>query len=599
MPQLKFGFERYLNIRSANSPAWLDGGAKVAFLSDITGTPQVWCVEVEGGWPDQLTFFQEKVWTLSAAPGGKRVVCTRDIGGNERYQMFLVSSDGVEVRRISESLDAIYHFGAWAHDGTRIAYASNQRNGIHFDAYVQDVDTENTQLIYETQGNFRVLAWSPDGRQLILVNEVSSAHQILYLLDTESKDAKPLTPEHEPVNNLQAHWFEDEFIYLLTNQGREFLGLAQLEIATGQITYLMQDLQHDVEALAISPDGRAIAFVSSIDGYSHLGLYNLDTGKRLRVSDFPEGVIVEPKFSPDSSHLAVSIQSPQENLNVWVVDLENGPSAPRKLTQSSLAGIPRRSFVAPALIHYETFDGRSIPGFFYHPQDAQSPFPCILYVHGGPASQTIPDFDPRFQFFLSRGYGILAPNVRGSSGYGKTYMALDDVELRMDSVTDLKYAVEWLHQQDDVDADRIAIYGRSYGGFMVLSAITTYPDLWAAAIDVVGIANWVTFLENTSSWRRAHREQEYGSLENDRQFLASISPIHDVDKIQCPLLVIHGANDPRVPVSEADQIVESLRVRGHPVEYLRYEDEGHKIAKLHNRIDSFTKMGGFLDRYLG
>jgi len=219
-------------------------------------------------------------------------------------------------------------------------------------------------------------------------------------------------------------------------------------------------------------------------------------------------------------------------------------------------------------------------------------------VHGGPASQIQADFDPRFQFFLSRGYAILAPNVRGSSGYGKAYRALDDVDLRMDSVADLKHAVEWLWTSGEVDPDRIAIYGRSYGGFMVLSAITTYPDLWAAAIDVVGIANWITFLENTGPWRRAHREKEYGSLERDRALLESISPIHQMDRIQAPLMVIHGANDPRVPVSEADQIVQSLRARAHPVEYLRYEDEGHKISKLGNRVDSFTKMAEFLARYL-
>jgi dipeptidyl aminopeptidase/acylaminoacyl peptidase len=201
--------------------------------------------------------------------------------------------------------------------------------------------------------------------------------------------------------------------------------------------------------------------------------------------------------------------------------------------------------------------------------------------------QTRPDFDPRFQFFLSQGYAILAPNVRGSSGYGKTCMALDDVHLRMDSVADLKYAVEWLRASGVADPSRVAIYGRSYGGFMMLAAITAYPDLWAAAIDVVGIANWITFLENTGPWRRAHREQEYGSLEQDRAFLESTSPIHQVDRIQAPLLVMHGANDPRVPVTETDEIVAHLRRRDHPVEYLRYAEKDHKISKLANRVDSY------------
>jgi dipeptidyl aminopeptidase/acylaminoacyl peptidase len=351
-----------------------------------------------------------------------------------------------------------------------------------------------------------------------------------------------------------------------------------------------------VESLAVSPDARKLAYTTNVDGYARLTFHDLASGESTQVSGLPGGVTAEPVFSPDGAHLAVSVQSPQHNMDVWIVDSDT--FAPRRVTQSSLAGIPQASLAKPELIHYDTFDGRTLPAFLYRPPGVEPPLPVILYVHGGPASQIRPDFDPRFQFFLSRGYAILAPNVRGSSGYGKAYMALDDVRLRMDSVTDLKYAVEWLRASGVADPGRIAIYGRSYGGFMVLAAITTYPDLWAAAIDVVGIANWVTFLENTGPWRRAHREQEYGSLESDRPFLESISPIYQVDRIQAPLLVVHGANDPRVPVTEADQIVESLRERGHPVAYLRYPDEGHKISKLQNRIDSFTKMAGFLAQYL-
>lgn len=594
-----FSFDRYLNIRSAYSPAWLNGGQRVAFLTDITGTPQVWSLDAAGGWPDQLTFFKEKVWTLNPAPDGNRLVCTRDIGGNERYQMFLVSTDGAEVRRISQDLGAIYHFGAWARDRLRIAFTSNERNGLHFDVYVQDVDHPVPEMVFQTDGNFRVLAWSPDGRKLVLVNEISYTQTPLYLLDLENGEVRTLTPPDDSGLNLQVHWIKDDQIYLLSNQGREFLAVARMDIDTGEITYPFDDQPWDVKNLAVAPDANLLAFTANVDGYAHLTVCNLENGRFWQVPDLPVGVISEPVFSSDGTRLVVSAQGPQDNLNIWMVPLDRESSSPRKLTQSSLAGIPKKSFIAPELIHYDTFDGRSIPGFFYRPQNVSSPLACILYVHGGPASQTIPDFDPRFQFFLRQGYAILAPNVRGSSGYGKTYMSLDDIELRMGSVADLKYAVGWLRNSGEVDSERIAIYGRSYGGFMVLSAITTYPDLWAAAVDVVGIANWVTFLENTGPWRRAHRQKEYGNLKTDRAFLESISPIHHVDQIQCPLLVVHGANDPRVPVTEADQIVSSLRERNHPVEFLRYEDEGHKIAKLQNRIHSFTEMADFLAKYLG
>ena len=589
-------FSRYLNIRSAYTPVWLEDGQRVAFLTDITGTPQVWAVDTQGGWPDQLTFFTEKNWTLNAAPDGKRMICTRDIGGNERYQMFLLDSKGLEVARISHDMDAIYHFGAWSPDSNRIAFSSNERNGLHFDVYVQDLDGGEPLFVYQSTGMFDVLAWSTDSTQLIVLQSVSSAQTPLYLLDLPTGKIKPLTPLDKPINNLAVKWAKDGTIYLLTNQDRDLLGIATMDLATGEVTYLFEDLKWDVESLAVSPDGRVLAYTANQDGYKHIFISNQDTGERKLVDGLPSGVVDTPVFSPDSKSLAVSVQSPTENLNIWTIDLET--FTPRKITNSAKAGIPQAGLVAPELVHFDTFDGRSIPVFWYRPRAFEPPYPVILYVHGGPASQTIADFDPRFQFFLSRGYAILAPNVRGSSGYGKDYMALDDVELRMDSVADLEHAVSWLRDSAEVDPDRIAIYGRSYGGFMVLSAITTYPDLWAAAIDVVGIANWVTFLENTSIWRRAHREKEYGSLEHDRDFISRISPIHKVDNIQCPLLVVHGANDPRVPVTEADQIVESLQKRNHPVEYLRYEDEGHKIAKLHNRIDSFTKMADFLARYL-
>jgi len=613
MKRKTFGFERYLNIRAAYTPAWLGGSERIAFLTDITGTPQVWSVGVGGGWPDQLSFFQDKVWALSASPEGDKLICTRDIGGNERYQLFLISADGVEVTRLTQEDEAIHHFGGWSHDGRRIAYVNNARNGTHFDAYVQDLESGTVEMVWQSDGSYRVIDWSPDDTHLLLTHEISSADNPLFLLQLADGSLRPLAKVEGPASHYQAHWVKpassDEagsgVLYLLTDRDGDFMQLGQMDVDSGQVTYLNDD-PWDVESLAVSADGGSLAYTVNEDGYARLSTFDVASGVSTRITGLPDGVVAEPAFSADGSYLAVSVQTPDHNLDIWRVELNT--LACQRVTRSSLAGIPQESLIKPELIHYDTFDGLSIPAFFYRPHETngQEPdgrgsrklLPAILYVHGGPASQIRPDFDPRFQFFLSRGYAILATNVRGSSGYGKRYMALDDVRLRMDSVADLKYAVDWLRQSGEVDARRIAIYGRSYGGFMVLAAVTTYPDLWAAGIDVVGIGNWVTFLENTGSWRRAHREKEYGSLEHDREFLREISPIHKVDQIQAPLLVVHGANDPRVPVSEADQIVASLRQREHPVEYLWYEDEGHKISKLKNRIDSFTKMAEFLQRYV-
>jgi dipeptidyl aminopeptidase/acylaminoacyl peptidase len=302
-------------------------------------------------------------------------------------------------------------------------------------------------------------------------------------------------------------------------------------------------------------------------------------------------------FSADASRLAFSYTSATRTLDIHVWDLETDRVRP--VTRSSHGGLPLPDFIAPQLVRYATFDDRAIPAWFYRPPDnGQSPSPAIILVHGGPEAQYRPYFHFFIQYALQRGYSVLAPNVRGSTGYGKAYSHLDDVERRMDAVADLAHAAYWLQQQPDIDGDRLVVYGGSYGGFMVLAALTTYPDLWAAGIDVVGISNFVTFLEHTSDYRRAHREAEYGSLDHDRELLENISPIHHVDQISAPMMVIHGANDPRVPLGEAEQLVEALQARDVPVRFLVFQDEGHGLVKLENKRVAYPAIIDFLDTHL-
>jgi dipeptidyl aminopeptidase/acylaminoacyl peptidase len=269
------------------------------------------------------------------------------------------------------------------------------------------------------------------------------------------------------------------------------------------------------------------------------------------------------------------------------------------VTRCAHGGIPPDQFSAPQIVHYPAFDGRSIPAWFYQPVTNNAKrLPAIVYVHGGPESQFQPYFHFFIQYFLHHGYAVLAPNVRGSTGYGKAYSHLDDIEKRMDSVADLAHAAHWLRQQPGIDGDRLVVYGGSYGGFMVLAALTMYPELWAAGVDIVGISNFVTFLENTSAYRRGTREAEYGYLSRDREFLESISPNRHLDRLRAPLLIIHGANDPRVPLSEAQQIVAALEARSVPTQLLVFDDEGHGIIKLKNKLVMYPIVVEFLDRYL-
>jgi dipeptidyl aminopeptidase/acylaminoacyl peptidase len=433
--------------------------------------------------------------------------------------------------------------------------------------------------------------------------------------------------------------------------------LASIDIAHGPIQFAPKG-KPEVEAVAASRHGKWMVVQNNADGSSQVLLSGSQYQKEI-VLPRPNAVVSGISFSPDENILAIVFDGPRHNPDIWTIDLFDPTSAPVQLTHSSRAGLPFGEFIEPELIRYKSFDGREITAWWYPAPLSPSPPalrgrgqgegdsvtpgskspltppsppakpggegdeksppirggegedrarnsvtgksplpPVIVYAHGGPESQTRPNFTALFQYFLARGYAILAPNVRGSSGYGTTFMNLDNIKKRMDSVADLAHAAYWLRDSGKGDPQRLAVYGGSYGGFMVLAALTHYPDLWAAGIDIVGIANLVTFLEKTGDWRRAHREKEYGNLREHRDFLEKISPIHHADKIRCPLMVIHGANDPRVPVGEAEQIVAALRARNVPVEYLRYEDEGHGLVKLQNRLDAYPKIAEFLDRYL-
>jgi dipeptidyl aminopeptidase/acylaminoacyl peptidase len=350
--------------------------------------------------------------------------------------------------------------------------------------------------------------------------------------------------------------------------------------------------------MVFSPDRTTMATIENAGGFSSLRLRKIDDGSDLPLPELPKGVISGVDFSENGKYLAFSLVSPILTDDVWRVDLEKQELV--RMTRSCLAGLDPKTFVGPELIHYPTFDGKKIPAFLYTPPGAErdGTMPAIILVHGGPEGQERPYFSRFRQIFLRKGYAILAPNVRGSTGYGKAFTHLDDVEKRLDSVKDLAAGYDYLVEQKIADPEKIAVLGGSYGGYMVLAGLTEYPDKYAAGIDIVGIASFTTFLRNTASYRRALREAEYGSLEDDAEFLEAISPLNHVDKIQAPLMVIHGKNDPRVPYTEAEQIVNALKEREQPVEYLLFEDEGHGVAKLDNRVVMYVRIVEFLDRYL-
>ena len=605
MPDSQATFDSYLNVRSAYAPSFDSSGKRVAFLMDVTGVPQVWLIDAKGGWPRQLTYFSERVSLVKWRPVGNQLLFAMDEGGSERHQLYLIDLDaGGEVRALTDSPGVMHIFGGWSPDGASVAFASNERHPAHFDVYVMEAPGGTARMVYQNDGSNSVAAWTPDGSGLVISRDVTSRYNDLTYLDLATGEARPLSPDGDLASYGSLSWESNgKGLYLTTNRDREFSALAWMDAASGELAVLAEP-PWDVEAASLSPDGRRIAYVADEAGYSRLFIRDLESQSETAVEGLPTGTLQNPRgpaaaeWSPDGSTLALTANGAAANANVWLCDVEAGTA--RQLTFADTGGIDGESFIEPQLVQFPTFDGREIPAFLYAPPGAKADGSnaVIMHVHGGPEGQERPSFNAQYQYFVSRGYCVLAPNVRGSSGYGRTYIHLDDVRQRMDSVRDLESAWTWLKDSGWADPNRVAVMGGSYGGFMVLAAITSYPDLWAAAVELYGIGDFETFLENTSSYRRKLRESEYGNLEDDGDFLREISPIHYVDRITAPLLVLHGATDPRVPISETEQIVEALRGQGKVVEYVRFEDEGHGFVKRGNRLTATSAVSDFFDRYL-
>lgn len=619
MPETRPSITRYLNVKLANAPAFRSDGQRIAFLSDITGVPQVWQARIPpaGGeplWPDQLTFEPDRISAVVCSPlaGDDRLIYARDMGGDENAQLFLLRADGATESCLTTGWERAMHIpGAWSQDGQRILFAANRRHPGLFDVYEQPLDGEARLVWQNDQPGFPFrMIYSPDGQRAAIMRMASSFSTDLVEVDLRSGGARLISPEGEGVCYFDMAYSADgESLLLCTDLDTDFLRLARLDPATQSIETLYA-AGWDIEGMALSADGRTLAYAINVEGMSELYVRDLESGairQCPKIDDAPGLVMsmmaLHIDLAPDASKVAFCYTSATRTQDIYVWDLQRDAVYP--VTRSSHGGLPTDSFIAPELIRYPTFDHdesgqpRQIPAWFYRPANpGDRPLPVVVIVHGGPESQSRPMFNFLIQYLLHNGYAVFVPNVRGSTGYGKAYGHLDDVEKRMDSVADLAHGAYWLREQPGIDGERLVVYGGSYGGYMVLSAVTAYPDLWAAGVDIVGISSLVTFLENTSEYRRAHREAEYGSLERDRAFLESVSPINYLDRVSAPLMVIHGRNDPRVPLSETEQLVAALQARGVPVEYLVFDDEGHGVIKLKNKLVMYPAVIDFLNRHV-
>ncbi len=578
---------QYENVRSAGFVGWHPAGAGLYVSTRFGETNQVHHVAAPGADRRQLTFYNEPVGnaTIDPAGDGRNLVIARDVGGREAWQFYRLDLASGRSTLLTDGTSR-NELGPWANAGGRFAFSSTRRNKKDFDLYVMDpADPTSTRLVLEVTGQWNVVDWSADDTRLLVKQFISAAHSRLHVLDLASGTLTEVAPSPTPVSWEQATFAADGRSVLATSDASsDFTELVQVQLADGATTRLTADIPWDVEGLSVSRDGKQLAYITNEGGQSVVWLAPARAPHARKRLALPDGVVGGVAFDPAGKRLAVSLTTPRSPTDVWVVDLAR-PAVPVRWTTSEVGGLDPASFVAPELVKVPSFDGVAVPAWVYRaPREGKRP--VVIAIHGGPEAQTRNSFTSTYQYWLRElGVSVIAPNVRGSTGYGRKYLQLDDGQKRMDAVKDIGALLDWIRTQPDLDAERVAVYGGSYGGFMVLASLVAYPERLRCGVDSVGISNFVTFLENTEDYRKDLRRVEYGDERDPamRTFLQDISPLTHVDRIVDPLFVVQGRNDPRVPMSEAEQIVASLRQRQAPVWYLLANDEGHGFRRKGNR----------------
>lgn len=602
---LRERMNQYLNVRSASLLDFDDTGSRILISTRFGNTEQLHVVDHPMGDRRQITFFDEPVRGAKFVPGagGRKILYSMDRGGTENNQIYLLNvEDGTStlVTDGKSKNDALL----MSETGKAFAFCSTARNGKDYDIYVGNPADGKTRRILDGSGMFMPSSFSPAADRLIVGEYISEKESHLHLVEVESGKSTPLTPREKKFAYGGGDFSADgKHLYFTSDEHGQFQALYRRELSTGKDTAITANLAWDVESIAVSPAGNAVAFTANEDGQSRLYLMKPDAAKYDPVTAVPMGLIGGLRFSRDGKRLGFSLNSPTTSGDVYVYSMDDGKLT--RWTASELGGLNAARFVTPTRIAYPTFDQvdgkpRMIPAYYYRPA-GDGPFPVIIQIHGGPEAQSRASFSSLIQYWTCEmKTAVLVPNVRGSTGYGRDYHMLDDGMKREDSVKDIGALLDWIEKQKELDAKRVAVYGGSYGGYMVLASLTNYPGRIKAGVDIVGIASFITFLEKTSPYRQDLRRAEYGDEREPamRAHFEKISPLNNAEKIAAALYVQHGANDPRVPAFEAEQIVRKLRERGRTVWYFLAKDEGHGFAKKANRDLALLTSVMFLEEQL-
>lgn len=603
--ELKAEAGRYLEFRAAGFSSWHPTKREMLISTRFADTPQLHEVKMPGGARRQLTFSPEPVGGGIWQPKqGRYIVFAQDSGGGEFYQYYRLDPDTGRITLLTDGKSR-NGSGRFARSGNQFVYTSTRRNGRDTDICVMNpAAPETDRLLNEvTGGGWMVNDWSEDESKLLLLEYISINESRLYLLDMENGAKELITPrEAAPVAYGNARFAKDgKSIFYTTDKGSEFLRLVRMNLQTKLTQILTPDIAWNVEDFDLSPDGKTIAFITNEDGVGKIHLIDARSGKKLRGPELPLGIPSGVTWHENGRDLAFSFNSAKSPTDAYSYDVKT-----RKLerwTESETGGLNTANFIEPELIRVKSFDGLQVSGFLYRPDAKKFPGkrPIIVNIHGGPESQSRPIFQARNNYYLNElGVAILFPNVRGSSGYGKTFLTLDNGFKREDSVKDIGAFLDWIGKDAGLDSERIAVMGGSYGGYMTLASLVHFSDRLRCGVDVVGISSFITFLKNTQDYRRDLRRVEYGDERDPAmaEFLQRVSPLTNVDKIRKPLFVVQGKNDPRVPVTEAEQMVAAIREKGGTVWYLMAKDEGHGFGKKRNVDFQFLSTIQFLREHL-
>jgi dipeptidyl aminopeptidase/acylaminoacyl peptidase len=596
---------QYQNLRTAAALDWAPDGDGLLIRTRFADTAQIHLVASPGADRRQLTFYREPIASAAFDPkrGAGGFYFAMDAGGNENSQLYWFDRKRGRETLLTDGKSRNGDLVVWS-GGDKIAYSSTRRNNTDFDLYVMTGgDPKTTRLVKEVEGAWSPGAWSPDGKQLLVHHFVSATESTLWVMDGETGATTQVNPKPEgsPKISYEAFAFgpKGKSVYYSSDEDSEFVRLQHLDLATGKKEVLTADVKWNVPVLAVSDDGKWLAYVVDEGGTSALYVAKTSEHKKPKRVELPKGVVSGLKFDRQSKRLAFTMSTPQSSWDAYSVEL-----ASRKVTRwtsSEVGGLDPEGFVVPELVKVASFDALEVPAWYYRPRVAGKRHPVVIVIHGGPEGQSTSAFNWRAQYLVGElGAAVLEPNVRGSSGYGKSYLELDNHAKREDSVKDIGALLDWIAKQPELDPERVAVMGGSYGGYMVLASMTHFADRLRCGIDIVGISNFVTFLERTEAYRRDLRRVEYGDERDPdmRALLEKISPTTNAAKITKPLFVVQGQNDPRVPVGEAEQIVATVREAGHAVWYLLAKDEGHGFQKKPNRDFELNAEALFLRKHL-